>query len=146
VETIGKTPILEFKDMRGKIGVLLLTVRDFSRVLMFYRHTGLTGGQYSSWKGFELLVDWVRFELERGTALELSSETRIGQHNVSPFPRTNAMVIAFIVEDIDATYAELKAKGVEFLNGIGEEERGQYAPFRDPDGNRLQRYQPHLGS
>jgi hypothetical protein len=56
------------------------------------------------------------------------------------------MVIAFIVEDIDATYAELKAKGVEFLNGIGEEDRGQYAPFRDPDGNRLQRYQPHLGS
>ena len=52
------------------------------------------------------------------------------------------MVGVFMVEDIDATYAELKVKGVEFPKCIGEEEWGRYVHFKGPEGNRLQMYQP----
>ena len=49
-----------------------------------------------------------------------------------PFPRTNAIVVAFTVQDIDAAYAELMANGVEFPKVIGEEEWDVYVHFRAP--------------
>ena len=43
------------------------------------------------------------------------------------------------VDDIQKTYAELKAKGVEFVSEPAQEEwGGWFATFKDPDGNYLQ--------
>jgi glyoxylase I family protein len=45
--------------------------------------------------------------------------------------------LAFQVDDVDATYAELKAKGVQFhIEPRGDEVRVAF--FRDPDGNLLE--------
>lgn len=43
--------------------------------------------------------------------------------------------IIFYSEDIQKTYEDLKAKGVEFTQEPVEEEWGMYAIFKDPDGN-----------
>jgi len=39
------------------------------------------------------------------------------------------------VDDIDATYAELAARGVQFNGPIDDQPWGRFASFSDPDGN-----------
>jgi len=45
--------------------------------------------------------------------------------------------ILFVVEDVNATYQELKAKGVKFLSEPYEIYTGLAVQFEDPFGNRL---------
>jgi predicted enzyme related to lactoylglutathione lyase len=45
-------------------------------------------------------------------------------------------------DDIDATIAELQAKGVEFTGGITEERWGRVTELEIPGGGRLGLYQP----
>ncbi|KAA3636632.1 MAG: VOC family protein [Armatimonadetes bacterium] len=52
--------------------------------------------------------------------------------------------VAFVVEDLDTTHAELQELGVEFLSPIMPAEPGndieRLVFFRDPDGNLLELY------
>ena len=106
--------------MRDKVGVLLLYVRDFPGMLSFYRDKlGLPMSKIHPGKGYEPLVDWARFEPDGSTAIELFAESRHGRPSVLPFPRNNALVIAFQVENIDAVYAELRSR----RGGIPERDR-----------------------
>ena len=43
----------------------------------------------------------------------------------------------FATEDIDATYEELKSRGVEFQQEPTEQPYGKDAGFRDPSGNQM---------
>jgi catechol 2,3-dioxygenase-like lactoylglutathione lyase family enzyme len=129
--------------LQGRVGVLLISVRDFPKMLEFYRDKmGLRVSSINPGEGYESQVDWVRFEFDEGTALELFAESKRGPPKDVPFPRLNAIVIAFQVDDIEATYRESSSRCLQFVNGIGTEERGRYVHFRDPEGKRRQLYQP----
>jgi lactoylglutathione lyase len=43
--------------------------------------------------------------------------------------------LVFACDDIQATYRELRARGVEFTEEPAEQAWGRWAQFRDPDGN-----------
>ena len=89
-------------------------------MLSFYRDKlGLPMSKIHTGKGYEPLVDWARFEPDGSTAIELFAESRHGRPSVLPFPRNNALVIAFQVENIDAVYAELRSR----RGGIPERDR-----------------------
>lgn len=49
----------------------------------------------------------------------------------------------FVVDDIEAEYATLVSRGVEFDKPPYSEPFGKFALFRDPDGNRLILRQPN---
>lgn len=57
---------------------------------------------------------------------------------------TGVRYIALVVDDIDATRAELEAKGIEFLSDTiaaePEQQVDRLVFFRDPDGNLLELY------
>jgi catechol 2,3-dioxygenase-like lactoylglutathione lyase family enzyme len=54
-------------------------------------------------------------------------------------PGTSSPVVGFLVDDVDRTCAELKAKGVKFTKESHDETwGGRQASFRDPDGNILE--------
>ena len=44
---------------------------------------------------------------------------------------------SFACDDVDATFRQLKAKDVEFLQPPTKQEWGTYAIFKDPEGNRF---------
>ena len=44
---------------------------------------------------------------------------------------------AFACDNVDATYAELTARGVEFTGPPKKEPWGTFAVFKDPDGNQF---------
>jgi predicted enzyme related to lactoylglutathione lyase len=49
----------------------------------------------------------------------------------------NATGLFFQTDDLDGTYAELKARGVEFQQEPTEQPYGRDAGFRDPSGNQM---------
>ena len=108
------------------IATIWLPVTDMNRAVAFYRDS----------LGLEVLDhdgDWT--EVTAG-------DQRIGLNaNESPAGDGGA-VIAFAVDDLDATVQALTEKGVEFTDGTSEHPWGKIAPFRDPEGNDLQLYAP----
>jgi glyoxylase I family protein len=68
-----------------------------------------------------------------GTTIELT-----GAKDQVPGAAGALAHIAFEVDDIDATCAELKAKGVEFFIEPRDAGVMRIAFFRDPDGNALE--------
>jgi lactoylglutathione lyase len=52
---------------------------------------------------------------------------------------TSSPAVGFLVDNVDGTYADLKAKDVKFINELHDETwGGRQASFKDPDGNILE--------
>jgi len=103
-------------------------VRDWPRALEFYGETlGIPFAFKSEEMGWaQLATGDAQLALERSTPGE--EENLVGRF----------LGVSLAVDDIDATYEELRGRGVEFL---AKPERmpwgGVLAHFRDPDGNVL---------
>ena len=44
---------------------------------------------------------------------------------------------SFTCDDVPATYRQLRARGVEFVSGPEKQPWGEFAVFKDPDGNQF---------
>lgn len=108
------------------IATVWLPVTDMARAVSFYRDD----------LGLEVLDhdgDWS--EVTAG-------DQRIGLNEGESPEGDGGAVIAFGVDDLDATVDSLKEAGVEFTGEVSEHPWGRIAPFKDPDGNDLQLYAP----
>jgi len=54
---------------------------------------------------------------------------------LASMPAGSVQGLVLAVDDIDATYAELGARGVRFAGPIDDTPYGRFASFADPDGN-----------
>jgi len=114
--------------MECRLSYVRVFVRDWPRALHFYGETlGIPFAFKSEEMGWAQLATGVaQLALERFTPGE--EEDLVGRF----------LGVSLAVEDIDATYEELRGRGVEFLS---PPERmpwgGVLAHFRDPDGNVL---------
>ncbi len=60
-------------------------------------------------------------------------------------PSEARWMINFVVSDIEQFFAELKTKGVTVdERGIEETEEGKFAWFIDPEGNKIELWEPHV--
>jgi catechol 2,3-dioxygenase-like lactoylglutathione lyase family enzyme len=57
-------------------------------------------------------------------------------------PSTRDFMINFAVDDLDAMLAKLKAKGVVPLKRDDQDPNGRFAWIMDPDGNKLELWEP----
>jgi len=116
-------------------------VRDLARAKDFYENTlGLPLSPHSGNR-------WVEFDLENVTIALVSPEA-LGPQFLESF-HPNSVPIAFRVDDVEETKRELERKGVVFANDLIDSGVCHIAPFRDPDGNKLQlhrRYAPYADS
>ena len=84
-----------------------------------------------------------------GTAESLGS----GQHGVEPVPRrqrllkpsTAGFMVNFRVADVRAMVAQLRANGCEVDEKVSESEYGVFGWVMDPEGNRIELWQPPAG-
>jgi catechol 2,3-dioxygenase-like lactoylglutathione lyase family enzyme len=60
-------------------------------------------------------------------------------------PSTAPFMINYRVEDLHAVLAALRAEGVEVEAKVEESEYGKFGWVMDPDGNKLELWQPPLG-
>lgn len=131
--------------MLTRFGVICLYVQDFPRMLSFYRdtlHLQVSNLHPEEQSGSE--SSWTRFELQ-GTALELFALAGAPKRAARlPFPRENAALLCFLVDDFEAEYRALQESGVE-MQPRRSADWGRSAHFRDPEGNELQIYQLNPG-
>jgi predicted enzyme related to lactoylglutathione lyase len=118
----------------GGVDFATVFVKDYPAAVDFYGQT----------LGLEHSVDYGKIpggEFETGNlTLQVLDAAAIGQ-TFSP----STHPIAFHVDDVEATRAQLEAKGVAFLADTIDSGVCHMVPFADPDGNVLMlhhRYAP----
>lgn len=118
--------------MFKKVDDVFFNVDDMEKAVAFYRDKLGLPVKYESADWVELDAGNVTIALRRfGSGPEGRPELGVGE----------GATLVFEVDDLEATRAELQAKGVEFLGGIFEYGAVRLAAFEDLNGNVLQIYQ-----
>ncbi len=112
--------------MKPRIGYINIHVSDLDRAVAFYRDV----------LGFELQFSDASFNYARFDVAGM----RFGVASGGDAPRDPKVEvftgISISVDDVDAAYAEMKAKGVRFTMEPSRQPWGGYmGMFADPDGN-----------
>ena len=103
-------------------------VRDQQRALEFF--TEKVGFVVATDQPFDGTQRWIELRIP-GAETRLVLFTPKGHEN-----RIGSFVnFSFFTDDVEGTYKELKAKGVEFVAPPVKEHWGSSAQFKDPDGN-----------
>jgi catechol 2,3-dioxygenase-like lactoylglutathione lyase family enzyme len=114
-----------------------VAVTDLARSVAFYEKLGFT-------KGYDYEADVKGCTMNVGSAVLFLFQTK--QANPQAVKREPTLAqnppgidhISFLVEDVNQTYAELKANGVEFLGEPADQDWGaRLVALKDPDGNNL---------
>jgi catechol 2,3-dioxygenase-like lactoylglutathione lyase family enzyme len=114
-----------------------IAISDLTRAITFYERLGFT-------KGDDYETDVKGCIMTAGSAMLFLFQTK--QANPQAVKREPTLVqnppgidhISFLVEDVNETYAELKARGVEFLSEPADQDWGaRLVGLKDPDGNNL---------
>jgi uncharacterized glyoxalase superfamily protein PhnB len=111
----------------GAIEILSIPVTDQQRAREFYERT--LGFKLISDEPFEQGMRWVQLE-PPGGGTNITLVTWF--EGLRPGSLTG-MVLA--CEDVDATYDELRARGVTFTAPPEDMPWGRFASLQDPDGN-----------
>lgn len=118
----------------SKVGTIMLGVRNIENALPFYRDTlGLP---------VRFAVEGFAFLDGGGVTIALRGTPNLGEPG--DVMRTE---VVFAVDDIDAAYRSLKARGLSFRVEPRVVTGDRYAAdFRDPDGHVLSIFGPRAGS
>jgi catechol 2,3-dioxygenase-like lactoylglutathione lyase family enzyme len=110
------------------IKFVTIPVRDQDRALEFY--TKKLGMRVLTDSPFDDTQRWIELSIPR-------ADTRVVLFTAPPFDQMMGgyMNITFVTDDMEATAAELKARGVEFLQDPQKADWGTSAVFKDQDGN-----------
>ncbi|HEY0369622.1 MAG TPA: VOC family protein [Chthoniobacterales bacterium] len=114
--------------MIKQIKFISIPVADQNRALDFYTDK----------LGFTIITDQPFDEKQRWLELRIpKAETRVvlftppgDEKRIGSF-----MNLSFACDDIDATYEQLRARGVEFAGPPEKQPWGTYAKFKDSEGN-----------
>ncbi len=114
-----------------------VAVTDLARSMAFYEKLGFT-------KSYDYDADVKGASLSCGSAVLFLFQTK--QANPQAVKREPSLAqnppgidhISFVVEDVDAIYKDLKAKGIAFNGEPADQEWGaRLVGLKDPDGNNL---------
>ncbi len=111
----------------GAIEILSIPVTDQQRAREFYEQT--LGFKLISDESFEQSMRWVQLE-PPGGGTNITLVTWF--EGLRPGSLTGTVLAC---EDVDATYDELRARGVTFTAPPEDMPWGRFATLQDPDGN-----------
>ena len=116
--------------MIKNIKFVTVPVTDQNRALDFYTDK----------LGFTIITDQPFDEKQRWIELRVpKAETRVVLFTLDGDEKRigSMMPATFACDDIDETYKELSARGVQFMGEPEKQDWGTYAMFKDSEGNRF---------
>ena len=108
------------------------------------KDTEAIGRWYEKWLGFNIYPEW-------GGTMFTPDKLPAGAYTVwSPFkadsdyfsPGTNNYMINLIVDDLDAALEQVKRGGADVMSERESSDYGDFGWFIDPDGNKVELWQP----
>jgi predicted enzyme related to lactoylglutathione lyase len=57
-------------------------------------------------------------------------------------PSPHPFMVNFVVDDLESVLADLREKGVEVIDKIAEHEEGKFGWFMDPEGTKIELWEP----
>ncbi|MBL8731443.1 MAG: VOC family protein [Planctomycetes bacterium] len=116
-------------------GVFFKSRTDHSALAAWYeKHLGM---RLESWGGSIL-----RWPDDHGTDRGLTVWSVAEKDTQWFHPSESNFMINYRVDDLDALLAQLRADGVTIVGGPESHENGKFAWIMDPDGNKLELWQP----
>src|SRR5215831_5971087 len=113
--------------MLKRIKFVALPVKDQSRALEFW----------TSKVGFRVFTDQTMGDM-RWIELKLpGADTMLVLHKTPDGTRGTEPIVSFVADDVKATYDELRGRGVEFTQPPKKEHWGEFAVFKDSEGNQI---------
>src|SRR5436853_5704253 len=110
--------------MLKRIKFNTVPVKDQGRALAFYTEK----------LGFKVFTDqtmgpmrWIELQIP-------GAETQLVLHHKPAHVPTGEPAVAFLADNVQATYDELRAKGIEFIQPPKKEHWGEHAIFKDSEG------------
>ena len=125
----------------------------FSNIFFMQRVTGL-GGPFIKANDPKMLAAWYEKHLGlnfNGTVYTDFQDTTVPGYNVFSFfkkesdyvePSTKEVMVNFRVHDLFALLEVLKSEGVTLVGGPMDEEYGKFGWILDPEGNKIELWQP----
>ncbi len=121
------------------IGGIFFKSRDPAALGAWYRtHLGLN---VEEWGG--VAFRWASPENPSGVGTTIWSPFK---HDTEYFaPSTSSFMINFRVDDLSALLAQLRSEGCEVDTKVQDSEFGKFGWVMDPEGNRVELWQPPAG-
>jgi predicted enzyme related to lactoylglutathione lyase len=121
------------------IGGVFFKARDAAALRAWYqRHLGI---DVQAWGG--AAFSWAD---AGGQPVGGTTVWSIGSQDSDQFaPGTSPFMINYRVDDLHALVAALKAEGCQVLDKIDDSEYGKFAWVIDPEGNKVELWQPPAG-
>ena len=118
-------------------GVFFKTTGDKAALVEWYRkHLGMP---LEDWGG--AILRWPDDTAEdRG----LTVWSLAGKDSKWFSPSTSSFMINYRVDDLDQLLEQLRAAGVEIVQGPESAENGKFAWIMDPDGNKVELWEPMM--
>lgn len=116
-------------------GVFFKTRSDHKKLAAWYaQHLGL---KLEEWGG--AILKWPDDQAPDGGL----SVWHVAEKDSKWFsPSESSFMINYRVDDLDGMLAQLRKGGVEIVKGPESEENGHFAWILDPDGNKVELWQP----
>ena len=128
---IRTLPLLEkVPQMITQLKFVGIPTRDQSRALKFY--TELLGFEVSTDQPFDDHQRWIELRIANSATRVVLFTPEAHESRIGTFFNG-----AFACDDVQATYRQLSARGVEFVKPPEKQPWGEFAIFKDPDGNQF---------
>jgi len=116
-------------------GVFFKSTNDHAALAAWYqKHLGMS---LESWGG--AILKWPD---DRRVDEGLTVWSVAGKDSQWFSPSQASFMINYRVDDLDGMIAQLRAGGVEIVKGPDSDENGKFAWIMDPDGNKVELWEP----
>jgi len=122
------------QKVRG-IGGVFFKAKDPKALSAWYKDA--LGVSVESWGG--AFFQWSALDHSGGAGTvwsPFSEDTKYFAPSQKPF------MLNFVVDDLDAMLAQLRAAGAAVDDKVSDESNGRFGWFLDPEGNRIELWQP----